>query len=100
MALIDRASVSTLHSFCARLLREHFHAVGLDPAFTVMDGDEAGLLRREVARQLFDDRYELDATGDFQRFIDAYGEGDDARLIRRVIATNEMLPASSIRKGG
>lgn len=91
VALIDRASVSTLHSFCARLLREHFHAVGLDPAFAVMDGDEAGLLRREVARQLFDDRYELDSTGDFQRFVDAYGEGDDARLIRRVIATHEML---------
>jgi ATP-dependent helicase/nuclease subunit A len=91
VALIDRASISTLHSFCARLLREHFHAVGLDPAFTVMDGDEAGLLRREIARELFEDRYELDAAGDFHRFIDAYGEGDDGRLIRRVIATHEML---------
>lgn len=91
VALVDQASVSTLHSFCARLLREHFHVVGLDPAFSVMDGDEAGLLRREVARQLFDDRYELDASGDFQRFIDSYGEGDDSRLIRRVIATHEML---------
>jgi ATP-dependent helicase/nuclease subunit A len=91
VAMIDRASVSTLHSFCARLLREHFHAIGLDPAFTVLDGDEAALLRRETARELFDDRYELDVSGDFQRFIDAYGEGDDSRLIRRVIATHEML---------
>ena len=91
VALADRASVSTLHAFCARLLREHFHAVGLDPAFTVLDGDEASLLRREIARQLFDDRYEEDATGEFQRFIDAYGEGDDSRLIRRVIQTFELL---------
>ena len=91
VALVERASVGTLHSFCARLLREHFHAVGLDPAFTVLDGEEAALLRREVARSLFDDRYETDATGDFHRFIDSYGEGDDARLIRRVIQTHEML---------
>jgi ATP-dependent helicase/nuclease subunit A len=91
VALVERASVGTLHSFCARLLREHFHAVGLDPAFTVLDGEEAALLRREVARSLFDDRYELDAAGDFHRFIDSYGEGDDARLIRRVIQTHEML---------
>jgi ATP-dependent helicase/nuclease subunit A len=91
VAMVDHASVSTLHSFCARVLREHFHSVGLDPAFTVMDGDEASLLRRETARELFDDHYELDATGDFQRFIDAYGEGDDARLIRRVIHTHELL---------
>src|SRR4051794_25444997 len=27
--LIDQAQVSTLHSFCSRLLRQHFHLVGL-----------------------------------------------------------------------
>ena len=91
VALMDHANVSTLHSFCARLLREHFHVVGLDPAFTVLDGEEAGLLRREIARELFDDRYELDQTGDFHRFIDAYGDGDDAPLIRRVIHTHDLL---------
>jgi len=91
LALIDHASVSTLHAFCAKLLREHFHAVGLDPAFTVMSGEEAALLRREVARAVFDDRYELDASGDFQRFVDAYGEGDDAWLVERVIGAHEML---------
>jgi ATP-dependent helicase/nuclease subunit A len=88
---IDHANVSTLHSFCGRLLREHFHAVGLDPAFTVLDDEEAGLLRREVARALFDSRYELDESGDFHRFIDAYTEGDDAGLIRKVIHTHQML---------
>lgn len=91
LALVNHASVGTLHSFCARMLREHFHLVGLDPAFNVLDGEEAGLLRREVGRALFDDRYELDASGDFHRFIDAYGEGDDARLVRLVIQTHEML---------
>jgi len=44
LALIDRAQVSTLHSFCARLIRQHFHLLDLDPAFTVIDGDEASLL--------------------------------------------------------
>ena len=91
VALVDQANVSTLHSFCAKLLREHFHAVGLDPAFSVLDGEEAGLLRRECARELFEDRYEQDQTGDFQRFIDAYGEGDDACLMRHVIRTHELL---------
>lgn len=91
LALVDQANVSTLHSFCARLLREHFHEVGLDPAFSVLDGEEATLLRREVARTLFDDRYESDAGGDFHRFIDSYGEGDDTRLVQQVIHTYELL---------
>ena len=103
LALIDHASVSTLHAFCAKLLREHFHAVGLDPTFTVMSGEEAALVRREVARALFDDRYELDPDGAFERFVDAYGEGDDASLVRRVIGIHEMLcsladPAAWLRR--
>src|SRR5829696_5307228 len=82
LVLLDAASVSTLHGFCSRLLRQHFHLVGLDPAFTVMDGDEAKLLRIDVGRQLFEHRYELDESGEFQRFVDAYGDGDDERLVR------------------
>src|SRR5204862_2583024 len=91
LALLDRASVSTLHGFCSRLLRQHFHLVGLDPSFSVMDGDEAKLLRADVARQLFEDRYELDDSGEFQRLVDAYADGDDERLVRKVIHTHEML---------
>src|SRR4051812_48589896 len=68
LVLLDAASVSTLHGFCSRLLRQHFHLVGLDPAFAVLDGDEAKLLRFDVARQLFADRYELDHSDEFRRF--------------------------------
>src|SRR5437660_6705093 len=82
LAQIDRAQVSTLHGFCARLLRRHFHLVGLDPAFSVLDGDEAALLRAEVARKLFADSYETDEAGIFQRFIDVYGDGSDDDLQR------------------
>ncbi len=53
LAVLDRASISTLHGFCARLLRQHFHLLGLDPAFRILDGDEAALLKQEVAADLF-----------------------------------------------
>lgn len=91
MRLVDAAQVSTLHSFCSRVLRQHFHLVGLDPGFGVLDGEEAKLLRNEVARELFADRYELDGPGVFQRFVDAYGDGDDERLVRLAIKTHELL---------
>jgi ATP-dependent helicase/nuclease subunit A len=91
LALIDRAQVSTLHGFCARLLRQHFHLLGLDPSFSVLDGDEAALLRLEVARGLFADRHE-DArrVEAFQQFIDLYGDGNDERLLRQVIELHDM----------
>jgi ATP-dependent helicase/nuclease subunit A len=65
--------------------------IGLDPAFALLDPEEAKLLRTEVARELFEDRYELDDSGAFERFVDAYGDGDDARLVRLVIRARELL---------
>jgi ATP-dependent helicase/nuclease subunit A len=91
LALIDRMQVSTLHGFCVKLIRQHFHLLNLDPAFSVLDGDEAGLLRTEIARQLFADRYEADAEGTFQAFVDAYGDGNDEPLVHQIIKTHELL---------
>jgi len=91
LALIDHAHVGTLHGFCAKLCRQHFHLLDLDPAFTILDGAEAELLRSEIARDLFGSRYEEDATGAFHAFVDAYGDGNDERLVRKVIATYELL---------
>jgi ATP-dependent helicase/nuclease subunit A len=99
LALLDRASISTLHGFCSRLLRQHFHAVGLDPGFSVLDADDARLLRNEVARQLFADRYELDDHGTFQRLVDCYADGNDERLVRLVLHVHEMLNSLVDRDG-
>jgi ATP-dependent helicase/nuclease subunit A len=41
----EAAFVGTFHSFCARLLRAHSLAAGLDPAFTILDEGLAGRLR-------------------------------------------------------
>jgi len=91
LALIDRAHVSTLHGFCSRLLRQNFHLLGLDPGFAMLDGDEAKLLRIEVARQLFADRYENDTTGAFGRLVRFYGNGDDEALIPHLLRLHDML---------
>ncbi|HVO29321.1 MAG TPA: UvrD-helicase domain-containing protein, partial [bacterium] len=38
LAAIERASISTIHAWCARLLREHPVEAGIDPLFAVLDG--------------------------------------------------------------
>ena len=91
LALIDHAQVSTLHGFCARVLRQNFHLAGIDPAFRILDGEEAGLLRRETAREVLQDSYETGDAIAFQTFLDAYCEGDDQRLVKLVVKTHEML---------
>jgi len=44
----EAAFVSTFHGFCARLLRVHPLAVGLDPEFTILEEGFAGRLRGQA----------------------------------------------------
>jgi ATP-dependent exoDNAse (exonuclease V) beta subunit len=44
----ESAWISTIHGFCARLLRGHAVAAGLDPAFAVLDDTVARGLRQEA----------------------------------------------------
>ncbi|MCI0332498.1 MAG: UvrD-helicase domain-containing protein [Planctomycetes bacterium] len=48
MREIDSARVSTIHAFCAALLRTHAAAVGLDPLFGVLDQSDADVLQLDV----------------------------------------------------
>jgi ATP-dependent exoDNAse (exonuclease V) beta subunit len=49
----EGAWISTIHGFCARLLRGHAVAAGLDPAFTVLDETVARGLRDEAWDRAF-----------------------------------------------
>ena len=42
---VDGAWISTIHGMCARILHEHAVELGLDPAFTVIEGVDADRLR-------------------------------------------------------
>ena len=43
--LVGRAQISTLHSFCASVLRDHFRALEIDPDFRIADAAECETLR-------------------------------------------------------
>lgn len=66
-ALVHRAMITTIDAFCQNVLRNHFHEIGLDPDFRVMDEGEKQLMRRDVLAQLLEEKY---AEGD-EAFLDA-----------------------------
>lgn len=66
---IERAWVSTIHGFCARVIREHAIAAGVDVNFTVLDDTQAPLLLREVAEVTLD-RLLADEPGKARRLIE------------------------------
>src|SRR5262245_12363884 len=45
---LSNAPISTIHAFCAGLLKENPVEAGVDPHFTIWDEDESSAVRREV----------------------------------------------------
>ncbi|MCX7801043.1 MAG: UvrD-helicase domain-containing protein [Fimbriimonadales bacterium] len=48
--LAETGPISTIHSFCERLLRENAVVAGIDPEFEVQEGVEGSRLLRELSR--------------------------------------------------
>ena len=58
MLCLDRASITTLHGFCADFLRANFEAALVDPAFRILDDAEDARLLDEAADEAMDALYE------------------------------------------
>ena len=52
------AGISTIHSFCIDILREHFQKAGVDPAFRVADAAEAAILMSKALDAAMNAAYE------------------------------------------
>ena len=93
IALLDQAPIGTLHGFCLRLIREHFHELGLDPQSQVLDAGEARLLAEETVRELFDEHFHgADAAeSPVLELIRQYGDGDDTPIQRQVQIVHHFL---------
>ncbi|MEN6314700.1 MAG: UvrD-helicase domain-containing protein [Clostridiaceae bacterium] len=86
MALLDRASIMTLHSFCLEIVRSHFQDLDLDPVFRIADETEATLMKQDVLEELFEDKYENeDAESNFFKLVESYGGGRDDNSLREIV---------------
>ncbi|MSU59243.1 MAG: hypothetical protein EXS35_13930 [Pedosphaera sp.] len=79
LALFDAAHIGTLHSFCFKLIRQHFYQLGLDPQVTVLDGGQAQMLAGETLGELLEEHYagKLPDSAAVQELIEAYAGGRD-----------------------
>ncbi|MEI2722536.1 MAG: UvrD-helicase domain-containing protein [Verrucomicrobiota bacterium] len=97
LALLDTARISTLHGFCLQLAREHFHDLGLDPQFSILDEQQTRPLQRETLDEVLERHYAGTSAESLavQALIRASGRGMDKRirkLILKLHAYSQSLP--------
>ncbi|MCD8308042.1 MAG: UvrD-helicase domain-containing protein [Clostridia bacterium] len=92
LELVPSADISTIHSFCAQLVRRYFYYAGCDRTFDILADDT---VREEYMRRavdsLFDelyDRTEGDDNSDFKLLLKYYyGKGQKDGSLRELITT-------------
>jgi ATP-dependent helicase/nuclease subunit A len=63
MERLEEASIGTIHSFCAQILRERPVEAGVDPGFQELSEQEAGRLYRRAFRSWLEKRLDKDSPG-------------------------------------
>lgn len=85
--LLHTAQITTIDGFCAYLIRNYFHLIGLDPAYRTADEGELKLLRGDVIKALLEDHYEHKEEK-FLKFVECFasGKSDDglSELIQKL----------------
>jgi ATP-dependent helicase/nuclease subunit A len=86
LALMGRASITTLHSFCLEVIQRNFSLIHLDPGFRIANETEAALLRQDLLEELLEEYYgQSDEENAFWRLVDSFsGERSDASLIQLI----------------
>ncbi|MFZ5634925.1 MAG: helicase-exonuclease AddAB subunit AddA [Bacillota bacterium] len=86
LALLSRARISTIHSFCMDILKQYFYRLDMDPGFRPADETESMMLKADVFEELMEAKYEDMVDSGFKELVECYGgELDDRGLMDLVI---------------
>ena len=82
--LIHSAQITTIHSFCLAVIRDHFHVIGIDPGFRIAEEGELKLLKQDVLEDLLEECY-AEAKEEFLDFTERFGSGKRDKKIEEII---------------
>lgn len=55
--LLNRAYITTIHSFCLDLIRMNFHILDIDPGFKICDTTESTILKNKAIDKILETKY-------------------------------------------
>lgn len=84
LLFLQQAKISTVHSFCAELVREFSYKLPGTNDFRIGDENELALLRADAMDQLLEENY-AESSEDFLRFADLFSTDRSDSLMEKVI---------------
>ena len=98
LVLLNKASITTIHSFCLEVIKSNFHKINLDPNFRIGDETECSLMKLEAIDETFDILYEQNDE-EFCYLVDCYAEKrGDSNLQNLILSIYSFVMASPYPK--
>ncbi|WP_226529503.1 helicase-exonuclease AddAB subunit AddA [Metabacillus niabensis] len=100
LTLLNKASISTLHSFCLQVVRKYYYLINIDPSFRIADQTEGQLLIDEVLDEMFEEEYSREENEEFFDLVDRYtsdrSDMELQSLIRELYFFSRSHPTPSV----
>lgn len=93
MLLLKKAQISTIHSFCSQLIRDHFYRLGISPDFRIADTAELKVLQEECVNEVLEKRYAQGDDGFFELVEQLIGDKNDSELSELLKALSDDVSA-------
>lgn len=89
LSKISFSNISTIHSFCARLLRTYFYAVDIDSSFDIISADDAKAkeFQAKALENLFE-RYYAEDDSYFKTLLKYYRKKRSDNYLKRLIISS------------
>ena len=84
LLLLPTAEISTLHSWCQRLIRNYFYVIGADPAFEIADEEEAGAMLNAAVDEAVEEKIAA-GDADFNEFYDVMLSGRTDYALKKLV---------------
>ncbi|MFA9424537.1 MAG: UvrD-helicase domain-containing protein, partial [Sedimentibacter sp.] len=93
--MLNKANISTIHSFCIDVVRKNFHVIGIDPNFRIGDVNEVDILLNESIDDVLESAYTKKPEG-FIRLVESFtsnrGDAELNEIIKDVYKFTLSFP--------
>ncbi|HHX62978.1 MAG TPA: helicase-exonuclease AddAB subunit AddA [Epulopiscium sp.] len=96
--LLQRSSISTIHSFCLKVIRNYFHQIDLDPAFRIGNEAELNLIKGETLEEVLEELFDS-GRQDFLELVESYTTPKSTKQLEEMILQMHTFSQSTTWPG-
>ncbi|MFJ7649967.1 helicase-exonuclease AddAB subunit AddA [Lysinibacillus sp. NPDC097279] len=89
LSLVNKAQISTLHSFCLAIVKQYAYMLDIDPGFRIANEAEIALLRDDILADVLESAYDTEDEAQINaiyRLVDSFTSDRDDQAIETLMS--------------